>query len=297
MRGKLLAAILAAGVAAGPDIREDPPVASRPAAGDVTGQITPAVQVARVFAVCRATGKRYKSDKFDAKTGAFVFKDLPGDATYDVCLVTKDSRRVEGIDLSWHEARMLRLAAIRRRQLALPPERKRKFTRADAKELVRYVKDLKDFMNVRRVLYVAGDGLRATMLVEVMRTRPFHAQRGDEVIWRTELWYFRYRYGGWERAANVERVLERERIPASQWKAITLVYYPQLSAHVDEAGRSEPVKFEIPKTLDGARGRIAGTDPVQKTRPIILGVGKAKDRPRSKPASGKGNDQVQLHGG
>ena len=109
-----------------------------------------------------------------------------------------------------------------------------------------------------------------------MRTRAFYAQRGAEVIWRTELWYFRWRYGGWERQANVERVLERHRIPRDRWRGITLVYYPRLSAHVDEQGKSGAIEFDIPKVLDPARGRIAGTEPAQKTKPVILGLPKRK---------------------
>ena len=235
-------------------VREDPPVASRPKAGDVTGRIGPAGRIGRLGAVCRATGKRYTPTSFDAATGRFVFKALPGDATYDLTVVTKAGQRIEGIDLSWHEARLLRLAAIRRRQLKLPSEPAHTFRRADADELIAYVRRLRDFANVRRTLYVKGHGPRATMLVEVMRTRAFHAQRGAEVIWRTELWYFRWRYGGWERQPHVERVLERHRIPRARWRGITLVYYPRLSAQVDEQGRSRAIEFEIPKALDPARG-------------------------------------------
>ncbi len=264
--------LLTVAVVSAIDIREDPPVASRPARGDVTGRIKPADKVEKLYAVSRVTGKKYKPSRFDKKTGDFRFRNLPGDATYDIGIVTKDSERIEGIDLSWHEARMLRLAAIRRKQLKLPAEQKREFTKKDADELIKYVKDLKDFCDVRRVLYIKGTGLRATMLAETMRVREFHAQRGDEVIWRMELWYFRYRYGGWERMGNVERLLERRRIQSSEWKAVTLVYYPALSVYVDEKGRSGPVKFTIPDRLDLARGRIAGTNPIQKTKPIIIGL-------------------------
>lgn len=265
-----------AAVGGQPEIRDDPPVATRPASGGVTGRITPGGKVRRIDAVCRATGKRYTPAAFDHKTGAFTFKDLPGDATYDVRIVTTGGAHVEGMDLSWHEARLLRLAAIRRKQLGLLAEPARQFTADDAEELIEYVRDLKDFADVRRVLYLNGLGRRAVMLVEVMRTRAFYAQRGGEVIWRTELWYFKYQYGGWERVAHVERVLERHRIPAGKWRGITKVYYPQLSAHVDERGISRPLKFRIPDRLDPARGRIAGTEPVQKTKPIILGVRKGE---------------------
>ncbi|HUU21937.1 MAG TPA: hypothetical protein VM389_05315 [Phycisphaerae bacterium] len=274
----LMAAILLAGcvLAAGEDIREDPPVATRPVAGDVTGRISPAGKVRELSAVCRATGKRYKPARFDAKTGEFLFKSLPGDAAYDLCIRTADGADIEGIDLTWHEARMLRLAEIRRKELGLAPEPPHRFGEADLAELEAYVRDLKDFADVRRPLYIHGFGRRAVMLVEAMRTRDFYAQRGGEVIWRTELWYFRYHYGGWERVANVERVLERHRIPHAQWRRITKVYYPELTAHVDEKGHAAPVAFEIPKALDPARGRLAGTEPVQKTKPIVIGMEESK---------------------
>ena len=276
-----LAVVLGLGTGARPEveIREDRPVASRPSSGSVTGRITPAEKVAGVHAVSRVTGKRYAPDRFDRKTGEFRFAGLPGDATYDVTIVTADKARIEGIDLSWHEARLLRLAEIRRKQLKLPAPPKHEFSADDAAELIRYVADLKDFADVRRVLYLRGDGPRATMLVEVMRVRDFYAKKSDQLIWRTELWYFKYAYGGWERVANVERVLERHRIPAAKWRKITLVYYPELSVYVDENGRAKPLKFEIPAKLDSARGRLAGTEPVQKTKPIVLGL-PTRPRPR-----------------
>ena len=281
MRMRLWTIALMVGAVAGavPPPREDPPVVPRPKPGDVRGRIVPAGRIARVYALCRATGKRYAPARFDPKTGAFVFKDLPGDATYDVGIVTTDGARIEGIDLSWHEARMLRLAEIRRKQLDLPAEPKRTFTREDVQSLLAYVRDLRGFADLRRALYVRGDGLRATMLVEVMRTRPFHARRGDEIIWRMELWYFRYRHGGWERVANVERVLERRRVSAAEWRKITMVYYPRLSAYVDARGRSKRLQFRIPARLDPARGRLAGTEPAQKTEPIVLGVDGAAPPP------------------
>jgi len=277
----LLAAAAGALIAPAGEIADDPPVATRPAAGDVTGRIAPAGKLAEVYAVCRATGKRYAPATFDAKTGRFAFRGLPGDATYDVGIVTRGGARVEGIDLSWHEARLLRLAAIRRKQLKMPAGPEHEFSDEDVAELLRYARDLRGFSDLRRVLYLRGEATRATMLVEVMRVRDFYAKRGSELIWRMELWYFRYRYGGWERVGNVERVLQRRRIPGEAWRKITLVYDPALSVYVDEKGRSQPLRFTIPEKLDPARGRIAGTEPKQDTRPIIIGP-----QPATAPAPG-----------
>jgi len=274
-----LAAAAAAGVM---DFPDDPPVASKPAAGDMTGTITPAGKVRRLHAVSRVTGKVYAPASYDRRSGEFRFADLAGDATYDLVVTLPDGGRIEGIDLNWHEARMLRLAQLRRKQLKLVPKRPRDFAPDDVEELLTYVKDLRDFADVRRALYVQGHGKRATMLVEVMRVRDFYARKGHQLIWRTELWYFVNRYGGWERVGNVERVLERHRIEKSAWEKITLVYDPALSVTIDEKGVSRPVKFRIPVDLDPARGRLANTPPVQKAKPIILGV--TKDESSTQPA-------------
>ena len=58
------------------------------------------------------------------------------------------------------------------------------------------------------------------------------------------------------------------------------------SMQVDEKGESRPVRFRIPDRLDPARGRLAGTEPVQKTRPIILGV--KAEQPETRPAADPG---------
>ena len=260
---------------------EDPPLLTVPTSGGISGVIRPAEKLAKLELVCRATGKRYAAARLDRRTGAFEFRDLPGDAAYDLCLVTADGARIEGIDLSWHEERMLRLAGERRRQLGLAERAEKAFAGQDAQELLKYVRDLKDFADTRRVLCLRGDAERAAMLVEVMRARDFYARKGDEVIWRTELWYFEYHYGGWERVPDVERVLERQRIPGQQWEKITLAYVPELSVRISSDGKAPAIEFTIPEKLVPNTSRLAGTAPEQKTTPLILGVPPAATGPAS----------------
>ena len=114
------------------------------------------------------------------------------------------------------------------------------------------------------------------MLVELMRTKEFYSSAG-KIIWRVELWYFEYNHGGWERMANQERVLRRERIDPAQWKKIDLEFYPQLTARVEADGSSKPVEFKIPEKPDPSCGRPANTAPELKTDPHILAW---KKRPR-----------------
>jgi hypothetical protein len=253
------------------ELKEDPPPVAAPKSGDVAGTITPPALVAKVEAVSRNTLKTYQVAAFDKATGRFRFANLPGDADYDVRVTTADGRTIEGIDLSWIEARMLRLASARRRQLNMPPEREESFDLDDAKAILKWVEDWKDFMEIKRVLYVNGMGKRATVLVELMRTREFHAA-GGSLVWRVELWYMQNEFGGWDRLANSERVLHRERISPRQWKKIDLQYFPELGAHVNADGTSEPLHFRLPDKGDLSRGRLADSEPECKTAPHIFGL-------------------------
>jgi phage shock protein E len=267
---------------------DDPPPAGAPKSGGIEGTITSRTEIVSLHAVSRVTRKKYQPDSFTKKTGRFAFSNLPGDATYDLCLRLGDRREIEGVDLSFLDARLLRLARERRKQLALPPERAHKFSQADADQLLAYARDMKDFMEDRRVLYIKGHGRRATMLIEQLRLRKFVAASGaarpGKIIWRVELWYFLEQRGGWERIANQERMLRRiEDTPAS-WSKTHIEYYPKLSVRVDESGKSKGVNFQVPEKADPTRGRAAKTDPKMKTKPYILGLDvKATTQPASQP--------------
>jgi hypothetical protein len=191
---------------------------------------------------------------------------------------------------------MLRLMAARREQLELPPEAPHDFSPDDVKALLTFVGDLKDFMEIRRPLYVRGHGRRATMLLELMRTRQFYASKG-EVIWRVELWYFENQYGGWEKLANQEVVLRRERITPGDWRRIDVAYYPELSAHVAADGTSKPIKFTLPPKTDASRGRPAGTAPELKTVPHVSGLDVKPPAPTTRPAAEKAEAPRSKAGG
>jgi len=252
-------------------LTEDEPAVGAPKSGDVSGVITPPANVTGLKAVSRVTSKAYRPHSFDPKTGKFLFKALPGDARYDICFRAADGRQIEGIDLDFVGSRLLRLAAGRRKQLGLPPERAHTFGPQDVKKLVEFIAAMKDFMEIRRVLYVKGRGVRATMLVELMRTRDFYSRKGSEVIWRVELWYFKNHFGGWDRLPNQERILHRLRVPREKWEKVNLEYFPQLSAYVSRQGKAEPVVFKVPPKGDRSRGRLAGTAPKQETAPNVVG--------------------------
>ena len=254
-------------------LTEDAPLVGPPRPGAIRGTLTPAALVTELGAVSRVTGKTYRPAEFDRSTGRFTFGDLPGDARYDLTVALTDGRRIEGIDLDFVDHRLLRLAEQRRIELGLPGQTQRDFTAADAEAIVKFVAELKDFMETRRVLYVSGQGARATAMVELIRVDEFHASKPGEVIWRVELWYFQFTYGGWQRLDNQERVLRRERLPLDQWRKIDVTYYPALSVYISPEGTSSPVEFTLPDRGDPSRGRPAGGEIELKTVPHVLGVG------------------------
>lgn len=263
---------LAACASAADPFAEDPPTVPPARSGRVVGTLRGAERVHELAAVSRSTGRTWQPAAFDRRTGAFHFENLPGDARYDLRLVLTDGSVIEGIDLDWVEARLVRLADQRRRQLGLSEQPEGAFTARDAASLLAYVRDLEDFADARRVLYVRGHGDTATLLVELIRTETFYAEQGDQVIWRMELWYFTRDGGGWQRQPNTERVLERHRVPARQWRRRTLVYDPALSVYLDADGRADPVAYTLPGTLDPARGRVAGSPMELRTEPVVTGI-------------------------
>ena len=267
---------------------DDPTPVKPPKSGGFEGKISSQTEILSLHAVSRVTKKKYQPDSFSKKTGSFTFAKLPGDATYDLCLRLSDQREIEGIDLDFVDVRLLKLAAERRKQLGLPPDRDRQFSQADADQLLAYARDMEDFMEDQRVIYVKGFGRRATMLIEQLRLRSFVAASGEarpgKIIWRVELWYFLEQRGGWERMANQERMLRRIEDTPENWSQTHIEYYPKLSVYIDASGQGESVDFQVPAKPDPTRGRVARSDPKMKTKPYILGLdAKATSQPATQP--------------
>lgn len=255
-------------------IPEDPPIEI--ARGDISGTIKPAKKIKRLYLVSRVTGDRFEPKSFDRKTGRFVFSSLPGNATYDICVQTARDRSIEGIDLDVLDAGMKTLAALRKQQLNIPPERTGHFTEKDAGDILDFIQEFDGFHGYRRVLYLRGCGDRAVVLVELIRTKAFHEGGGklhtDSMIWRIDIWYFRKRGGGWERQKNAARTLRRVRTLPKTWEKISVEYYPSLSVHIDVEGKSTPVDFAIPPNSDPSRGRPAHSDIKLDTEPHVITV-------------------------
>ncbi|MBT3201936.1 MAG: rhodanese-like domain-containing protein [Phycisphaerales bacterium] len=281
--------VLTAGACCGAvKLVDDQPTVKPPKSGTIAGTISSKTEILSLHAVSRVTKKKYQPESFSKTRGKlkkFKFANLPGDADYDICLRLADGREIEGIDLSFVDSRLLKLADERRKQLGMPPERQKKFAQADADALVGYVRAMRDFMEDRRVICIKGHGRRATMLVELLRLRSFVAASGaarpGKIIWRVELWYFHEQRGGWRRVPNQERLLRHMEDTPKIWSKTHIEYYPKLSVHIDASGKAGDLNFTVPEKSDPTRGRGAGTDPKMKTKPRILGL---DDAAASQPA-------------
>ncbi len=208
--------------------------------------------------VCRGCGKKtpvpvYEA-KIDRKMGVFEVTGLPHGQRYDL-IVTTTLGRIEGIDLAPHESELERL---RRRRVRANPKA---FTDEDRQAITELITKVKQFENFVRPLFIRGHGDKATGLVEKARiqdetTGKFHSERGNEAIWRIELWYFRRWFGGWERLSNVEAVLYRKRMPRSDYDRMAWVFSEKLGGiEVGPAGTAPTVSIEVPERLDSSKGR------------------------------------------
>ena len=276
--------LVLAGAAGVFELREDPPSIRQPDPGDLTGALGPAGAIASLSAVSRVTGRRYTPAEWSLATGRFRFRALPGDASYDLCFQMTDGRRIEGIDLSWFEARFHRLAAIRRKQLEIPEPAPHAFTTADADELIGLLVTRPDFSDINRPLYIRGHGGKAVMLVERIRSERFHAADPGETIWRTDLMYFTYDAGGWQILANTRRLVERRRFAPEPWSVFTIAYDHRLTAYLDEGGRSPRLVYTIPAELPDATSRLAGDALYPPTAAVVLDAAGDVRTPATSPA-------------
>ena len=133
----------------------------------------------------------------DTKAHTITFEKLAPDVPYDLALTLNDGMVLQGVNLAWYG-------------LDAPKPDAAPLTDDDRKAISDLVKDPKAFENKQSILFISGDGTRATVLVELIRDKEFHAAGGN-IIWRIELWYFENQFGGWAKVVQQNKVLRRER--------------------------------------------------------------------------------------
>jgi hypothetical protein len=125
------------------------------------------------------------------------FENLPPDTPCDIKITLADDRILQGVNLASY-----RPDAPKPDAAPLDDD--------DRKAITDLIHNPKAFENKQNILFMKGDNTRATVLVELIRDKDFHASGGN-IIWRIELWYFENQFGGWAKVAQQNKVLRRER--------------------------------------------------------------------------------------
>lgn len=253
------------------------------AAGSIEGTIQPADRVESVSAVQRVPRQIFTLENrrfagtFDPATGRYVVPDLPP-GKYDLEVRTK-AGTIEGVDL--------RLARERPPfyDLVLPDgplyvtgaelipdldgnEYENEEERDEAVRthfrigslLKRFESTLEveQFTDKVRGLFAHGNMEEAQVLVILARTVPFHDERGSEVIWRVEVWPFRWYYGGW--AKERLYVIDRVRLPGAEYRKMARFFDPRLGGIVVGEQQSIRLDYSLPDVLDSRMGKMAGEE-------------------------------------
>ena len=132
-------------------------------------------------------------------------------------------------------------------------------TEEDKKWLADFVKEMPSFYDKCRILHLAADHKHAAVLVELARTREFHSDKGGEIIYRVELWYFENLFGGWAKDKNTERVLVRVRGTGEAFEK-NWQFLPELGGiAIDANGKSDAVEIKLPEKAEAKNG-LAGLE-------------------------------------
>jgi len=124
------------------------------------------------------------------------FDKLLPETAYDVRLQLADGTTIQGVDLGWYNEEETKADAG-------------PLSDDDRKEMLGII-SIPDFYNRHDILMYQGDHSRAATLVQLVRDKDFYAG-GGQVIWRIEIYYFKNQHGGWEKIAQTNKILRRER--------------------------------------------------------------------------------------
>lgn len=235
-----------------------PATTRKAASGTITGTITSKDTLTRIVAIDRPWADVLKTSladckdpfvyegRIDPKTGQFTLSRLLSGRSYDLVVWSQskagETIRWEGVCMDYHRAIIPGAAC----------------TAEDRQWIEDWVGQIPQFYDKTRVLRIAADHKHATVLVELIRTRDFYADKGGEVIYRTELWYFENLFGGWAKDKNTENVMARWRGKGGQipqnWQFI-----PQLGGLlIDPVTGQADLKFTLPDQPEAQRGLVGG---------------------------------------
>lgn len=175
------------------------------------------------------------------------FHNLLADTPYDVKITLEDGTVLQGVDMSWYND-----------EAATPGADE--FSDDDRGQ-IQQILDVPSFYNKSEILLVHGDHNRAAVLQQLIRDKPFHSDKGDEVIWRVELGYFANEHGGWSKLNQVSKVLRRERFTSHQAyeRAIAmLTWIPELGGIA--VGKNQTATVTVATRSGGAPASTQNSD-------------------------------------
>ena len=179
-------------------------------------------------------------------------KVLP-DTAYNAHITLSDGTILQGVDLNWYNE-----------------ERAKKdagdMDKDDREQIRAIVQDVPGFYNKRDFLMLQGDHDRAIALLRLVRDKGFVNDRGGEVIWRIELWYFKNQLGGWEAVQQQNKVLRRERFASTAARNSAegqIRWMPQLGGL--RVPKDEPVRTVTIEKPEGATTQPAGDSNEEKS--------------------------------
>ena len=129
-------------------------------------------------------------------------------------------------------------------------------TDKDRQWLVDWVNQLKIFENKKRVLDLDGTGDRARVLVEKLHDEPTTLPTQEPTaFWRIEILDFKKYYGGW--SPEKPTVVLREQVPIRKFRTYRWMFEKRLGGvRAVEGAVSVVPDYDVPETLDAARGRV-----------------------------------------
>ncbi|MBM4018897.1 MAG: hypothetical protein FJ288_11305 [Planctomycetes bacterium] len=231
----------------------------------IRGRLTPPERVKEAFLWERSMDLRVPV-AVDPKTGEFEVRGLRL-GTYNFIIRTPWGR-LEGIDMApkVSEYDILIPPEYRTEDLGRAPEGT--LSEDDKKSVRRIIHEVKRYENKIRDLYLAGCSDRAVALMECLMDAPFHSEKGDEVTWRIEQWYYEKKYDAWTTFRT--RVLYRFRQPKAVWQTWGWQFEPTLGGLDIAEDRKDPltVEFAIPDRPVPEKG-LAGNQypPAEKGMP------------------------------
>jgi hypothetical protein len=206
-------------------------VATGPASFALAGTLVVRAPAAVSSASATTDGAAEIAGKPDNAT--VTFTNVPENTPLTIQLKLADGTTLQGVHLNWHSDEPARPEAG-------------ELTDDDREQIRAIVQDVRSFYNKSDILLLSGDHDRAVALVQLVRDSDFHAGRG-QVVWRVELYSFKFQYGGWEKVQQQNRIVRRERFSTiEEYKAATerLRWVKELAGIVVGAKETKTVELK-----------------------------------------------------